>query len=80
MTFLAKIQLGRGFYQTILCVAHISVTLSVVFVPCELETPDLAVFSNVFLRLSPTTKNTAIYEKIPMRIVMLHRTGMEKLA
>ena len=54
--------------------------LSVVFVPCQLETPDLAVFSNMFLRLSPTTKNTAIYEKIPMRIVMLHRTGMEKLA
>lgn len=54
--------------------------LSVAFVPCQLETPDLTVFSNMFLRLSPTTKNTAIYEKIPMRIVMLHRTGMEKLA
>ena len=58
--FLGKLLFRKGFYQTIFFLEHVSVALSVFFVPCELETLDLAAFLNIFLYINPTMKSAAI--------------------
>ena len=54
---------------------HVSVTVSAFCIVCHLETPNLAVFSNIFICLHPTIKNVTPRRSLP-RLIMLHCSGI----
>ena len=54
--FLEDLHLRRDFCQTVNSTEHLSVAIAVFCVPCELQTPNLAVFFQIFIYLHPTIK------------------------
>ena len=54
---------------------HLSVTVSVFCIVGHLETPNLVVFSNIFISLHPTIKNVTPRRTLPS-FIMLHCSGI----
>ena len=54
---------------------NLSMAVSVSFVPCELETPNLALF-NIFICLHRTVSNVTVSWKGPVECIMLRYTGI----
>lgn len=62
--------------EGIFCQMAISVAVFVFCIVCKLETSNLAVLSDIFICIHPTIKNIVIPWRTPLRLIMLHCTGM----
>ena len=62
--------------QTDISIEHLPVAVFVFSIVFELETPNLAVFCNIFICIHSTITNALIPHSRPMIFIMLQYTGL----
>ena len=80
LKFPEELLFRKGFlsnsYQCQISKEHLSVVVSIFYISCELKTPNIPSFFNIFVWAHPRMTNVVISWRRPMRLNMLYCTGM----